>query len=372
LKVFPYHAGGCNNLANMYMTTYSIDEAETYYLKSIEIDKHAIEPLYNLAVIEKTRKNHVEAEKYFKQVLTLNPKYVMCMTALADMYTKLGRFEESMELFKVCLKNQNGQEDQKSTLFSIAKLCQILDDKKTAIETYKKCLTIYPNDPTATHMLAAMTGEMVPDKPNETYIKELFDRFSVSFDKVLENLDYKAPQHIQTIIEDLYQNKKPHSMTILDAGCGTGLCGHFLKPLSSNLIGVDLSYGMLQRAKFRKEYDELIEEDLNAYFQKYTHEYDLIVSADTLCYFGDLSDFLKLSLTSLKTEGRLIFTLEKFDEETPSGYHLESHGRYSHTLSYLKESINESAFIVEEISIKELRMERGKVVEGFLVVLRKP
>ncbi|MGK0269521.1 MAG: putative TPR repeat methyltransferase [Cocleimonas sp.] len=149
------------------------------------------------------------------------------MSGLADIYTRLGRFDEAMQLLKKCLKNQNNQEDQKTTLFSIGKLCQILDDKQTAIETYKKCLAIYPNDPTANHMLAAMTGEMVPDKPDKIYIKELFDRFSFSFDKVLENLEYKAPQHIQKVIEDLYQDTIPHSMIVIDAGCGTGLCGNF-------------------------------------------------------------------------------------------------------------------------------------------------
>ncbi|MGK0269520.1 MAG: Tfp pilus assembly protein PilF [Cocleimonas sp.] len=53
LKIYPYHAAGCNNLANMYMTTYNIDKAEVYYIKSIEMDNRAVQPLYNLGIIEK-------------------------------------------------------------------------------------------------------------------------------------------------------------------------------------------------------------------------------------------------------------------------------------------------------------------------------
>ncbi|WP_299873929.1 tetratricopeptide repeat protein [uncultured Cocleimonas sp.] len=372
LKVFPKHSAGCNNLANMYMTTYDVDQAEIYYLKSISIDAQAEEPLYNLAVIEKTRKNYEEAEKNFHKVLALNPEHVICISSLADMYVKLGHFEQAMKLLQERLKHVDNHTDQKSSLLSIGRLCLLLNDKKNAIVTYEKCLSIYPNDPMATHMLAAMTGEKVPVKPDEQYVKDLFDGFSLTFDNVLEQLDYKAPQHIQTIIDEIYKETEPHSMRIMDAGCGTGLCGNFLKPLASDLIGVDLSPGMLQRAKFRNEYDELIESDLNLYFQNSTQNFDLIVSADTLCYFGDLKKFLQLSLSSLNPNGRLIFTVEKFDGKTLTGYNLEPHGRYSHTHSYLTESIQESGYKIEDIIVKELRLERGKQVQGYLVVAKAP
>ena len=38
---------------------------------------------------------------------------------------------------------------------------------------------------------------------------------------------------------------------ILDAGCGTGLCVAFLKPLAAHLVGVDLSGSMLKQASRR-------------------------------------------------------------------------------------------------------------------------
>ena len=36
---------------------------------------------------------------------------------------------------------------------------------------------------------------------------------------------------------------------VLDAGCGTGLCGPLLRPYAKRLVGVDLSSGMLERAR---------------------------------------------------------------------------------------------------------------------------
>ena len=72
-----------------------------------------------------------------------------------------------MHILQECLKYEDDQDDQKSTFLSIGKLCQLLDDKQSAIESYEKCLAIFPNEPTATHMLAAVTGDMVPAKPDE-------------------------------------------------------------------------------------------------------------------------------------------------------------------------------------------------------------
>ena len=36
---------------------------------------------------------------------------------------------------------------------------------------------------------------------------------------------------------------------ILDAGCGTGLCGPLLRPLAARLVGVDLSEKMVELAR---------------------------------------------------------------------------------------------------------------------------
>ncbi|NIR58985.1 MAG: methyltransferase domain-containing protein, partial [Gammaproteobacteria bacterium] len=44
---------------------------------------------------------------------------------------------------------------------------------------------------------------------------------------------------------------------ILDAGCGTGLCGPLLAPHARTLVGVDLSGGMIAKAEELAVYDEL-------------------------------------------------------------------------------------------------------------------
>lgn len=60
-----------------------------------------------------------------------------------------------------------------------------------------------------------------------------------------------------------------------------------LKPYARSLTGVDLSPGMLAKARAREAYDRLHEDEIT-HFLAANVAFDVIASADTLCYFGDL------------------------------------------------------------------------------------
>jgi predicted TPR repeat methyltransferase len=96
------------------------------------------------------------------------------------------------------------------------------------------------------------------------------------------------------------------SLDILDAGCGTGLCGPLLKPFAAHLVGVDLSAGMLKEAAKSALYDELIEADLTTYMATHPLAFDVIVAADTLVYHGRLDHAVTAAATALKPGGFLL------------------------------------------------------------------
>ena len=79
-------------------------------------------------------------------------------------------------------------------------------------------------------------------------------------------------------------------LDVLDAGCGTGLCGPLVAPYARRLVGVDLSEGMLVHAKEKNVYHALMKAELTDYLHDNSEAFDLIVSADTLVYFGDLRE----------------------------------------------------------------------------------
>jgi len=74
-------------------------------------------------------------------------------------------------------------------------------------------------------------------------------------------LSYRAPGLVAAMIDDagLERSKR---RDVLDAGCGTGLCGPSLAPYARRLTGVDLSSGMLARAKEKQVYDALTQAEV--------------------------------------------------------------------------------------------------------------
>jgi predicted TPR repeat methyltransferase len=156
---------------------------------------------------------------------------------------------------------------------------------------------------------------------------------------------------------------------VLDAGCGTGLCGPLLRPYARQLSGVDLSSGMLRKAQARQVYDHLIMGELTAYLEGLAERYDLIVSADTLVYFGDLRPVIAAAARALRPGGLLVFTVERAGagDRASDGFSLRYHGRYCHAEEYVRRTLIEAGLTLRELEFASLRTELGRPVQGMAV-----
>ena len=129
---------------------------------------------------------------------------------------------------------------------------------------------------------------------------------------------------------------------------------------------------MIAQARARDVYDELVKRELTAYLGDSAAEFDVIVSADTLVYFGLLEDLAAASESALRPGGRLIFTVEELvGDGSDEGYAISSTGRYRHTLQYVNRVLA-TANLGSEIVRAELRLEAGDPVAGLVVRGTKP
>jgi predicted TPR repeat methyltransferase len=245
-----------------------------------------------------------------------------------------------------------------------------LGELDKAVGVLAEWLKVEPDDPIAQHLLAACSGRDVPARASDRFVEKTFDNFADSFDSKLAKLSYRAPVFVAEMLAQSDMASK--SLDVLDAGCGTGLCGPLITPYARRLVGVDLSARMLAQARARNVYDELVKRELTAYLRDSNAAFDLIVSADTLVYFGPLEDVARAAAAALRPGGRIIFTVEELiDAGSVAGYSISPHGRYGHTRQYI-ECVLASAHLRPEIVPAELRLENGVPVRGLVVRATKP
>ena len=145
----------------------------------------------------------------------------------------LNRLEEGVAAYRRVLELKPGDASAYDALTRALYRAGKIDQ---AIAVYQEWLQADPGNSIAQHMLAACTGAAAPPRASDNYVRDTFDAFAGSFDQVLDQLGYRAPG----LIGELLDRELPAadgSLTIADAGCGTGLCADFLRPRAKRLIG---------------------------------------------------------------------------------------------------------------------------------------
>lgn len=255
------------------------------------------------------------------------------------------------------------------------------------------------------------------DRTSPADVKQIFDNFAPSFEsKLVDTLKYSAPKECaKTASGRIETGRQGRQYSLgLDAGCGTGLSGPYLRPLVDGaLVGVDLSPKMAEMAAelvvddgttpdgmrrctetarqglggldrlynggiFTGDLLDLQNAqimdcfgfDLSSFPSSDTNPFDLIVSADVLCYFGDMSKVLQVFADRLQVGGDLIFSTETMKAGDYNWVMLESE-RYAHCPSYVRRMAEGTGLTaVSQIPFTP-RMEAGEKVLGTLHTFTK-
>jgi predicted TPR repeat methyltransferase len=216
-------------------------------------------------------------------------------------------------------------------------------------------------------MVAAAEAIKKASRSDPGYVRHLFDQFSADYDsRMIGQLGYAAPQ----ILLDLAAMVMPgrHELSILDLGCGTGLAGVAFKPLAARMDGVDLSPAMIEKARARHIYDNLVVADLETALSMPGPAYGLILAADTLVYLGDLSRVFEAAHARLHPDGMFLFTVEK---AAGTGFELGPKRRWRHSEALLRQLAGQAGFQIAGLVAATPRHEAGEPVQGFAVALAR-
>lgn len=359
-----------NNLGNILALAGRLDEAERHYRRVLELRLESPDTLSNLATLCRAQDRVGEAEALLNTALSIAPDHLKSLNNFGLLCDQLERHDDAIGYYSRAIslmpQHADGHHLLGALYFTQGRL-------QEAADVYRHWMEVTPDHPTPRHMYAACSGIDVPVRAADDYVERTFDLFAESFEQQLQQkLSYRAPE----LVAEASARVLPapcHALDVLDAGCGTGLCGPLFKPWARRMVGVDLSSGMLQKATGKACYDELIKAELTSWIAAHPVQFDLIVSADTLCYFGSLAEPIQAAARALRAGGVLTFSVEATDESiADEGHKINPHGRYSHTIGHIEACLRASGFERCSIDSAILRTENGKPVEGLVVVARKP
>ena len=213
-------------------------------------------------------------------------------------------------------------------------------------------------------MLAACTGRDVPARASDGFVEGTFDSFAASFESKLAKLSYRAPALVAAMLEDAGL-EPAKSLDVLDAGCGTGLCGPLVAPYARRLTGVDLSAGMLAQAREKNVYDELVKSELTAYLRDSPERSTSSSRPTRSCTSGR---WTRSSLRRRRRCGPAACSSSRSRTRAPTRTSTTASSCTAATpLPGLRRAAARGAGLVPEIAQAELRMESGMPVAGLVV-----
>jgi len=315
----------------------------------------------------------------YNRALTLRPNYAAAHNNLGKLLHDLGRIPQAIEHYRQAIANDPERVEPYQNL---GMAHEVLGQRTEALAMYREALARGGTAPGARYHMAAATGFDAPDTAPPTHITQLFNNFAENFDIHLGKLEYEIPQLLKKAFTALTSQAclfpvtaaahkyplPPASLDIIDLGCGTGLCAPLFKPLAKTLRGIDLSFNMIDKARQRNLYDELITSDILPVLRNRPNSFDLAIAADVLVYLGDLDPLFDATHHALRPDGFFVFSVEVSPD---LDFALRPTRRYVHSEAYLRRLAAKYRFQILSLTTETLRQEAHQPVPGFIVVLQR-
>ena len=373
LEIKPDCAEAYNNLGFIFQKQGSLVEAEASYRRAIQIRPDFVEAYNNLGNNLGELGRLDEAEACCRRAIQIRPDYAEAHNNLAIILQGMNRLEEAEASYRRATQIKPDYADVYGNLGGMLKEQGRLDE---ALACFKQQISLAGDNSIALHHVASLTGSHTERAPTQ-YIENIFDGYADKFDThLVQVLNYGIPEKLVALISE-HSTPPAEKWSVLDLGCGTGLVGLEIAPFTRQLIGVDLSSRMLEKAQARNLYQRLENSDLFAMMcGEPASSYDVIIAADVFVYLGKLDEIIGEAKRLLSPSGVLAFSIEsmvELGEEDPKQnalqkYQLENTGRYTHSTGYIARLASDNGFSVKKMLPAQIRMEHGKPVNGYIAL----
>ena len=202
-----------------------------------------------------------------------------------------------------------------SAWFTLGEIRQQLGEHDAAIAAFRKACEADGSDPHGASLkLMRLGAEQLSAMP-PAYVRTLFDQYAPRFDRALiDDLGYRGPSLLfKAVLSARHVAKKPSFFKrAIDLGCGTGLAAMAFAKGVDHFTGIDLSPGMIEKAKTTGLYAELeVNDMLEGLRMRPESSADLVLAADAMVYVPDLVPVLTEIRRVLAAGGLVAFTLER-------------------------------------------------------------
>lgn len=258
--------------------------------------------------------------------------------------------------------------------FALGTMRERLGDRSGAVAAFEQARAADPEDYHGARLALARlgAGEAIPAL-TAAYVRRLFDQYAARYETALvEHLDYRGPTLLVGAVTEVMRaaGQPLHFGSMLDLGCGTGLCGAAFRPFGGRLVGVDLSPAMVARAAAKGVYDRLAVAELTSFLAAEAASaarHDLVLAADVFVYVSDLNPVAAAAARVLAPHGLVAFTVET---HAGDGVKLLPTRRYAHGASHVRSALDRSGLDLAHLSAASMRRDGGVPVESLVVIAR--
>jgi len=362
LEAMPRRASTLINLAATQLQQEHSQDALATANAALEVEPNSTEALLHRATALLQLERLTDALDGFDRLLEFDATMPEGWLRRARTLERLGRAGEALGSFERVLALDPKHFEAWSGRGSLLRELQRPDE---AAHAFRQALLHGADPEIHAYYLASVDGGRAPSTAPRKYVESLFNDYAAQFDQHLVGaLHYAA--HTQ-LIAGLVDSADGRYANTLDLGCGTGLCGPLVRPMTDRLTGVDLAPAMLLRAHTLGAYDKLVKMDGVQYLERSNDRFDLILAADVFIYIGDLGPIFAAA-RKVMDQGVFCFSIEELDD-SQGDFHLLPSLRYAHSHAYVRRLCSDYDFKSVATIRAPIREEQGRSIQGLYVYL---